>query len=121
MARWKKSRLCLALALWTVVALPAQEPGMTSVSTSIDVQPTSLVANPIGENRLSYNGDYTGLRYSILHEVNMSNVASACGIRTSSWKQTMRTCFVSTHVPVIYFGMSTTPMETETTAPPVRR
>ena len=25
---------------------------------------------------------------------------------TSSWKPTMRTCFVSTHAPVIYFGMS---------------
>jgi alcohol dehydrogenase (cytochrome c) len=56
-----------------VVAL--QDPGMTSVSTSIDVQPTRLLANPIGENWLSYNGDYTGRRYSILDEVSTSNVA----------------------------------------------
>ena len=75
MARWKKSRLCLALALCNVVALPAQDPGMTSVSTALDVQPTRLLANPIGENWLSYNGDYTGRRYSILHEVSTSNVA----------------------------------------------
>jgi alcohol dehydrogenase (cytochrome c) len=75
MARWKKSRLCLALALWKVVALPAQDPGMRSVSTSIDVEPTRLLANPIGENWPSYNGDYTGRRYSILHEVSTSNVA----------------------------------------------
>jgi alcohol dehydrogenase (cytochrome c) len=61
------------LALWTVVAL--QDPGMTSVSTSIDVQPTRLLANPIGENWLSYNGDYTGRRYSILDGVSTSNVA----------------------------------------------
>src|SRR5437870_1515137 len=73
MARWEKSRLCLTLALWTVVAL--QDPGMTSVSTSIDVQPTRLLANPIGENWLSYNGDYTGRRYSILDGVSTSNVA----------------------------------------------
>jgi len=44
------------------LALPAQDPGMTSVSTAIDVQPTRLLANPIGENWLSYNGDYTGRR-----------------------------------------------------------
>jgi alcohol dehydrogenase (cytochrome c) len=75
MARWKKSRLCLVLALWKVVALPAQDPGMTSVSTAIDVQPARLLANPIGGNWLSYNGDYTGRRYSILHEVSTSNVA----------------------------------------------
>src|SRR5947209_6393176 len=75
MARWKKSRLCVALALWKIVALPAQDPGMTSLSTSIDVQPTRLLATPIAENWLSYNGDYTGRRYSILHEVSASNVA----------------------------------------------
>jgi len=44
---------------------------------------------------------------------NITTAASASGVHTSSWKQTMRTCFVSTHVPVIYFGMSPTPMETE--------
>jgi len=75
MARWKKFRLCLALALWKVAASPAQDPGMTSVSTAIDVQPTRLLVNPIGESWLSYNGDYTGRRYSILHEVSTSNVA----------------------------------------------
>ena len=75
MARWKKFRLCLALALWKVAALPAQDPGITSVSTAIDVQPTRLLTKPIAENWLSYNGDYTGRRYSILHEVSTSNVA----------------------------------------------
>jgi len=75
MARWKKSRLCLAFALWRVAALPAQDPGIASVSTAIDVQPTRLLTKPIAENWLSYNGDYTGRRYSILHEVSISNVA----------------------------------------------
>ena len=75
MARWKKFRLCLALALWKVAALPAQDPGIASVSTAIDVQPTRLLTKPIAENWLSYNGDYTGRRYSILHEVSTSNVA----------------------------------------------
>jgi alcohol dehydrogenase (cytochrome c) len=75
MARWRKFRLCLALALWKVAALPAQDPGIASVSTAIDVQPTRLLTKPIAENWLSYNGDYTGRRYSILHEVSTSNVA----------------------------------------------
>src|ERR1700747_563929 len=75
MARWKKFRLCLAFALWRVAALPAQDPGIASVSTAIDVQPTRLLAKPIAGNWLSYNGDYTGRRYSILHEVSTSNVA----------------------------------------------
>src|SRR6266850_1418847 len=75
MARRKKFRLCLALALWKVAAWPAQDPGIASVSTGIDVLPTRLLTKPIGENWLSYNGDYTGRRYSILHEVSTSNVA----------------------------------------------
>ena len=75
MARWKKFRLCVAFALWRVAALPAQDPGIASVSTAIDVQPTRLLTKPIAENWLSYNGDYTGRRYSILHEVSTSNVA----------------------------------------------
>jgi alcohol dehydrogenase (cytochrome c) len=65
----------LAFALWKVAALPAQDPGIASVSTAIDVQPTRLLTNPIAENWLSYNGDYTGRRYSSLHEVSTSNVA----------------------------------------------
>ena len=55
--------------------MPAQDPGIASVSTAIDVQPTRLLTKPIAENWLSYNGDYTGRRYSILHEVSISNVA----------------------------------------------
>jgi len=75
MARWKKFRLCWAFALCRVAALPAQDPGIASVSTAIDVQPTRLLTKPIAESWLSYNGDYTGRRYSILREVSTSNVA----------------------------------------------
>jgi alcohol dehydrogenase (cytochrome c) len=51
--------------------------GMTSsaVSATIDVQPSQLEATPVGENWLSYNGDYTGRRYSGLREINTSNVS----------------------------------------------
>ena len=51
--------------------------GMTksTVSATIDVQPSQLVATPVAENWLSYNGDYTGRRYSGLREINTGNVA----------------------------------------------
>src|SRR5215469_5095147 len=51
--------------------------GVTSgtVSATIDVQPSQLEATPVGENWLSYNGDYTGRRYSGLREINTSNVS----------------------------------------------
>ena len=47
----------------------------SAVSAAIDVQPSQLVRTPVGENWLSYNGDYTGRRYSGLHEINTGNVA----------------------------------------------
>ena len=34
-----------------------------------------LLARPVGANWTSYNGDYTGRRYSSLHEINSQNVA----------------------------------------------
>ncbi|HEY4661843.1 MAG TPA: PQQ-dependent dehydrogenase, methanol/ethanol family [Terriglobales bacterium] len=44
------------------------------VTTNVSVDPKDLLAQPIAENWTSYNGDYTGRRYSILHEINTSNV-----------------------------------------------
>src|SRR5271166_6606537 len=46
-----------------------------SISTLIDVQPNELLAQPVGANWLSYNGDYSGRRYSKLSEIDRSNVA----------------------------------------------
>ena len=53
----------------------AQDARMTSLATSIDVDPARLSAEPVAGNCLSYNGDYTGRRYSALREINVSNVA----------------------------------------------
>ena len=53
----------------------AQSPTTTSVSTRVDVAPSQLLTTPVDNNWLSYNGDYTGRRYSALREINNANVS----------------------------------------------
>lgn len=47
-----------------------------SISGVIDVQPDELQAQPVGANWLSYNGDYSGRRYSKLRQIDRGNVAN---------------------------------------------
>ncbi len=44
------------------------------VSAHIDVNEHDLLAKPVGANWTSYNGDYTGQRYSSLSQINRDNV-----------------------------------------------
>ncbi len=44
------------------------------ISSLMDVQPSLLLVSPPGENWPSYNGDYTGRRYSRLAQINVKNV-----------------------------------------------
>jgi alcohol dehydrogenase (cytochrome c) len=53
----------------------AQEKSASPVSTRIDVRPADLASPLLGANWLSYNGDYSGRRYSSLAEINVANVA----------------------------------------------
>ena len=53
-----------------------QEKSAAAISTSIDVQPANLLAQPPGANWVSYNGDYTGRRFSSLMEITPGNVAN---------------------------------------------
>ena len=55
--------------------LSAQDSRMTPIVTNIDVDPKQMLSNPVAGNWLSYNGDYTGRRYSALREINAGNVA----------------------------------------------
>src|SRR5256885_691491 len=70
--------LVAAAVLWTSF-LPfqtraqTQDPG-NSVSTSILVTSEALAAQPVGANWLSYNGDYTGRRFSGLEQITPRNV-----------------------------------------------
>jgi alcohol dehydrogenase (cytochrome c) len=51
----------------------AQQP--SSGQAGLHVSAEDLLARPVGENWTSYNGDYTGRRYSGLKEINKSNVS----------------------------------------------
>ena len=57
----------------------AQDPPKPAVSLNVNLAPERLLAQPVGENWLSYNGDYTGKRYSSLDQINANNVQ---GLRT---------------------------------------
>jgi alcohol dehydrogenase (cytochrome c) len=52
----------------------AQDGSKASVSVYIDVAPAQLLAKPVAANWLSYNGDYTGRRFSGLDQINVNNV-----------------------------------------------
>src|SRR6202795_2268786 len=60
---------CLLLA----AAAPEENKPQGSV---LDVLPDELVARPPGPNWLSYNGDFTGRRYSSLSQITAANVAA---------------------------------------------
>ncbi len=55
----------------TATAQQGQSPSGTAVNLSAE----DLLAQPVGANWTSYNGDYTGRRYSSLGEINPQNVA----------------------------------------------
>ncbi|PYX17268.1 MAG: PQQ-dependent dehydrogenase, methanol/ethanol family [Acidobacteria bacterium] len=57
---------------WAALAF-ADEKLNAPISAAIDVLPEHLVAQPPAANWPSYNGDYTGRRYSSLAEINVNN------------------------------------------------
>jgi alcohol dehydrogenase (cytochrome c) len=69
--RWSRQ------SVWAVCLLSASaQSGVdNSVSAFIDVSPSDLAAYPTGANWLSYNGDYTGRRYTGLAQITPQNVA----------------------------------------------
>lgn len=52
----------------------AQTPANPTVSVKVDIQPHQMAAQPVADNWLSYNGDYTGRRFSSLDQINAANV-----------------------------------------------
>src|ERR1700728_2769205 len=52
----------------------AAQQGQGPVVTDPNVKADDLLAQPPGANWTSYNGDYTGRRYSSLHEITSANV-----------------------------------------------
>jgi alcohol dehydrogenase (cytochrome c) len=66
--------LFLAVAACAGRSTMGQE-GQASVPIDIHVTAADLLAQPVGSNWTSYNGDYSGRRFSSLQEINVGNVA----------------------------------------------
>src|SRR5580692_4573268 len=74
MCTLERMRLVAVICACTVVVAMGQEKSGTAISTLVDVHPDELSVQPPGANWLSYNGDYTGRRYTGLEQINRSNV-----------------------------------------------
>ena len=69
MSRYGKLLATIAVIL-VGIATGQEQP----VSAPITVTAADLLTSPAGANWTSYNGDYTGRRYSSLREINTGNV-----------------------------------------------
>ncbi|HEY7354710.1 MAG TPA: PQQ-dependent dehydrogenase, methanol/ethanol family [Terriglobales bacterium] len=72
----------ISLGAWVLISLcllcegfPAVARQEKPIAATINVQPEDLLAKPVGANWTSYNGDYSGQRFSSLKEINTTNVA----------------------------------------------
>ena len=68
-------RFTLGFSLLLLAVPFAQHPGTTSLTARLDVAPSQLLVTPVDHNWSSYNGDYTGRRYSALREIDKSNIS----------------------------------------------
>ncbi|MFZ1930661.1 MAG: PQQ-dependent dehydrogenase, methanol/ethanol family [Candidatus Sulfotelmatobacter sp.] len=67
--------LLLLAALCAGVPAAGQQQTQSPIAAVADVNAQDLLARPVGANWTSYNGDYTGRRYSNLREINVANAA----------------------------------------------
>ena len=79
----------------------AQEKTVLPISTTIDVQPHALTAQPVGANWLSYNGDYSGRRFSNLAQITPENVSQL----RAQWVFHVRETSGLEVTPVVYDGV----------------
>jgi alcohol dehydrogenase (cytochrome c) len=66
--------LALVVASCTVCAARPQDKPAMPISAAIDVTPADLLVHAAGANWVSYNGDYTGRRFSSLTQITPGNV-----------------------------------------------
>src|SRR5947209_2516680 len=62
-----------ALLVCLVLGILASASDGPSLPGKIDVRPADLLVQPPSANWISYNGDYSGRRYSDLREINLNN------------------------------------------------
>src|SRR5580700_5777313 len=70
-----KPMVALAAVVFTCLAALAGSDPPANISTAIDVRSEDLLVQPVAANWTSYNGDYSGRRYSSLAAMNSGNVA----------------------------------------------
>ena len=71
-----RGRAFILILLAACATLPMEgQSGQSPVTAVTDVSAEDLLSRPVGANWTSYNGDYTGRRYSDLKEINVANVA----------------------------------------------
>jgi alcohol dehydrogenase (cytochrome c) len=76
MNRGAKAFLWLAGACAVAGSLAAVQRGQSPVTAVTEVSEKDLLVQPVGANWTSYNGDYTGRRYSSLRQINATNVSA---------------------------------------------
>src|SRR5215471_16586612 len=64
----------LALLASAPFATRAQSPADAPVSAILNISNSDLLVAPVGANWPSYNGDYTGRRYTSLSQITPANV-----------------------------------------------
>ena len=69
----------LIAIIFTCLEVWAGDDPPATISTAIDVRSEDLLIQPPTDNWISYNGDYSGRRYSCLAEINSGNLG---GLRT---------------------------------------
>ena len=81
MKSFKKEFTVAALAAFSLFCFSAaaqqqRQQGQAPVVADVNVSPDDLLTQPPAANWTSYNGDYTGRRFSALHQITATNVAS---------------------------------------------
>ncbi len=66
----------LIAVVLTCVTAQAGNDTPAPISAAIDVRSEDLLVQPPAANWISYNGDYSGRRYSGLSEINPGNLAA---------------------------------------------
>ncbi len=74
MKSFRKSVIVLALTMFLSADCAAGQQGQSPVVADANVSAHDLLMQPPGANWTSYNGDYTGRRYSSLREITPKNV-----------------------------------------------
>lgn len=102
LAGWLASRLPrAALSAETEAFVDENERGRGAITADVDVAPGALLRTPPGADWPSYNGDYTGRRYSSLDQITPANVH---GLR-AQWVFHSRTSDSMEVTPVVVGGV----------------